>query len=55
MADAHQEDCPTCRGNGWVMYIFPEKEPRPSDWFRRGPGGERPRECPGCEDLPEED
>lgn len=55
MSKAQEVDCPTCKGNGWVMYVYPEKKPRPAHWFNRGPKGERPSECPDCEDLPGDD
>lgn len=39
--------CKACYGRGWVLWVFPERKPRPAYWFDRGPNGERPSVC-GC-------
>ena len=43
--------CKTCKGYGWVVWVYPEKEPRPTYWFRKGPHGERPIPCDDCEAI----
>lgn len=37
--------CACCKGKGYVLWVYPERKPRPAYWFNRGPNGERPREC----------
>lgn len=41
--------CKTCKGKGWVIWVYPEGKPRPAYWFNRGPNGERPSPCSDCE------
>lgn len=40
--------CPVCKGRGWVIWVYPERMPRPAYWFNRGPDGERPSPCDDC-------
>lgn len=41
--------CHSCNDKGYLLWVYPERKPRPAYWFSRGPNGERPREC-DCSD-----
>ena len=43
------DECKTCGGKGWIVWVYPEKKPRPIMWFKRGPNGEKPKPCGDCE------
>ena len=43
--------CASCNGKGWVLWVYPERKPRPAFWFSRGPRGERPSVCEQCETI----
>ncbi len=46
--------CKSCAGQGWVIWVYPERKPRPAYWFNRGPNGERPTECDACDTIKSE-
>ena len=44
-AKPNRANCPTCNGQGYVVYRYPSRKPDPAHWFTRGA-----HECDKCEE-----
>jgi hypothetical protein len=44
-AKPNRANCPTCNGQGYVVYRYPSPKPDPAHWFTRGA-----HECDKCEE-----
>jgi hypothetical protein len=47
-------ECKSCNGKGWLIWIWPNRKPRPAYWFTRGPKGEKPHPCEDCQTTDDE-
>ena len=43
--------CKLCEDKEWVLWVYPERKPRPAFWFNRGPNGEKPVVCDCAEPV----